>query len=141
MVSFTTLLALSVSALATPILQTRQMDIPANWSWHVEGWSAGCARSGCYYDFNVTVPTIEGKILGAKAYCSGYENGYYRKGNWYESCRILEGVNNGISAKLGERKLDAETGYYNSGDEIFVSFELAAYEPDNRYVKYMRSWD
>lgn len=124
MVSFTTLLALSAGALASPILQTRQMDIPENWVWHVSGWEAGCARGGCYYRFNVSVPTVEGQILGVKAQCSGTENGWYRKGNWYENCQILEGVNNGVSAKLGERKSD----YDGSPDDVFLSFTLGGYE-------------
>jgi len=127
-VSFTVLLALSAGALATPVLQARQMAIPGNWTWHVSGWSAGCARSGCYYDFNVTVPTVQGQIAGVKAYCSGYENGWYRKGNWYQGCRILEGVNNGVAAKFSERMNDTDS----SPDEILLSFELAAYEPQNR---------
>lgn len=124
MVSFTTLLALSAGALASPVLQTRQMDIPENWVWHVSGWEAGCSRSGCYYNFNVTVPSVEGQILGAKGYCHGYENGWYRQGNWYENCQILEGVNNGISAKLGERVSDTD----GSPDDFFLSFTLAGYE-------------
>ncbi|KAJ4351181.1 uncharacterized protein N0V89_006520 [Didymosphaeria variabile] len=128
MVSFTALLALSASALATPVLQTRQMDIPANWTWHVSGWSAGCARSGCYYDFNVTVPTVEGQIAGVKAYCSGSEN-WYRLGNYYRNCQILEGVNNGVSAKFSERTSDDGT----PPQEIELSFELAGYEQRPAY--------
>lgn len=124
MVSFATLLALSASALASPVLQTRQMDIPSNWTWHVSGWEGGCSRGGCYYNFNVTVPSVEGQILGAKAYCHGDENGYYRKGNTYANCQILSGVNNGISAKLGERKSDEDS----APDDIFISFTLAGYE-------------
>ncbi|KAF1965926.1 hypothetical protein BU23DRAFT_560626 [Bimuria novae-zelandiae CBS 107.79] len=130
MVSFMTLLALSASALASPVLQTRQMEIPENWTWHVSGWSAGCARGGCYYNFNVSVPTVEGQILGAKAYCSGDENGYYREdfSNYFENCRILEGVNNGISAKFSSR----ENSTSGSPEDIVLSFELAAYEPTGR---------
>lgn len=100
------------------------MDIPQDWSWHVSGWTAGCARSGCYYDFNVTVPTIEGQIGGVKAYCSGNENGWYRNGNWYTNCQILEGVNNGVAAKLSERESDDVA----SPGEILLSFEYAGYE-------------
>lgn len=134
MVSFTTLLTVSAAtagALATPIqptLEIRQIAIPSNWTWHVSGWEAGCTRSGCYYNFNVTVPTVEGQIAGVKAYCSGNENGYYRKGNWYKSCQILEGVNNGVAAKLSERSDDVE-----SPQEIDISFLYAGYE--DRYVK------
>ncbi|CAN9342464.1 unnamed protein product [Alternaria alternata] len=127
MVSFTTLLAFAAGAITAPTTQTEQPKIPSNWTWHVEGWSAGCARSGCYYDFNISVPSIEGEILGVKAYCSGYENGWYRKGNWYAPCRILEGVNNGVSAKFSERTSDTS----GSPDQILLSFEKAPYEPLN----------
>lgn len=127
MVSFTTILALSAGALASPVLQARQIAIPENWSWHVSGWEAGCARSGCYYNFNVTVPTVEGQIGGVKAYCNGYENGYYRKGNWYQNCQILDGVNNGVAAKLSERPAESDESS-TSPQEILISFELGAYE-------------
>jgi hypothetical protein len=124
MVSFTTLLAFSAGALASPVLQNRQIAIPDNWNWHVSGWEAGCTRSGCYYNFNVTVPAVEGQIAGVKAYCRGNENGWYRKGNWYEGCRILEGANNGVAAKLSERWSDVDS----SPKEILISFKLAGYE-------------
>jgi hypothetical protein len=129
MVSFTALLALSASALAAPAIQasdiTAQATIPANWAWHVEGWSMGCTGSGCIYGFNVTVPSIEGKIAGVKAYCVGNENGWYRKGNWYKPCQILEGVNNGVSAKFSERVDD--NGTYP--DQILLSFAKTALDP------------
>ncbi|KAK7186064.1 hypothetical protein DPSP01_000672 [Paraphaeosphaeria sporulosa] len=131
MVSFTTLLALSAGALSSPVVQ-RQIAIPENWNWHVSGWEAGCARSGCYYNFNVTVPTVEGQIAGVKAYCNGYENGYYRKGNWYENCQILEGVNNGVAAKLSERPPESDTES-TLPQEILISFVLAGYEDRPAY--------
>jgi len=129
MVSFTTLLALSTGALASPVLQDRQIAIPENWNWHVSGWSAGCSRSGCSYNFNVTVPSVEGQILGVKAYCNGYENGWYRKGNWFDNCQILEGVNNGVAAKFSERESDVD----GSPKEIILSFTLAGYEDRPTY--------
>lgn len=82
-------------------------------------------RSGCYYNFNVTVPTIPNKIGGVKAYCSGSEDGPVdAEPNSFRSCQILEGVNNGVSAKLGERTGDLSLG----PKKIYVSFELAGYE-------------
>jgi hypothetical protein len=123
MIASLTFLALSAGALASPVLQERQMAIPENWTWHVSGWEAGNTRTGGYYRFNVTVPRVEGKIGGVKAYCYGTENGWYRKGNTYSNCQILEGSNNGVSAKLSERESD-------NGDppkEILISFELGAY--------------
>jgi hypothetical protein len=127
MVSFTTLLAFSsasAGALAKPVVQERQIAIPENWNWHVTGFEGGNSRSGAYYNFNVTVPTVEGQIAGVKAYCNGRENGWYRKGNWYSSCRILEGVNNGVAAKLSERDSDVD----GEPKEILISFTLAGYE-------------
>ncbi|KAH7128645.1 hypothetical protein B0J11DRAFT_578828 [Dendryphion nanum] len=115
---------------STPIVHQRQLEIPENWNWHVTGWHAGCARSGCSYNFNVTIPTIENKILGVKAYCSGAEviDGVNLDLNTYRNCQILEGVNNGVSAKFGPRK-DFQSG---GPEKIFVSFTLGAYEAEGR---------
>jgi hypothetical protein len=124
MVSFTALLAFSAGALASPVLQNRQISIPENWTWHVSEWEAGSTRSGGYYRFNVTVPAVEGQIAGVKAYCYGDENGWYRKGNWYKGCQILEGVNNGVAAKLSERESDTS----GAPKEILISFKLGGYE-------------
>jgi hypothetical protein len=123
MVSFTTLLALSATALASPVLQARQRNLPADWAWHVSGWEAGCSRSGCYYNFNVTIPSVEGQVGGAKAYCRGDENGWYMKGNWFQQCQILEGVNSSVAAKLSERTVDETSS--PSPKEILISLELA----------------
>jgi hypothetical protein len=126
MVSFTTITLLATSALAGPV--ARQIAIPENWNWHVEGWEAGCSRSGCYYNFNLTVPTVEGKILGVKAYCHGYEQGYdnsFTVPSTYTPCRLLEGVNNSVAAKLSLREHD---GQGLGPKEIIVSFLFAGYE-------------
>jgi len=87
----------------------------------VTNWEAGCARS-CYYNFNITVPTIPNEIGGVKAYCSGYESG-----DLFTKCRILEGVNNGVSAKFGLREEGA-----GSPKTVYFSFEKGAYQ--ERYV-------
>jgi hypothetical protein len=123
MIACITLLAFSAGALASPVIQERQIAIPENWNWHVSGWEAGCARSGCYYHFNVTVPRVEGQIASVKAYCRGYEDGWYRKGNWYENYQLLEGSNNGVTAKFSERESDVD----GSPKEILISFEYGAY--------------
>jgi hypothetical protein len=129
MVSFTTLLAFSAAsagALAKPVVQERQIAIPEGWTWHVSAWEAGMTRSGSYYRFNVTVPRVESEttnIAGVTARCEGRENGWYRKGNWYENCRIIYGSNNGVAAKLSERESDVD-GYPR---EILISFEYGAY--------------
>ncbi|RMZ69229.1 hypothetical protein GMOD_00003170 [Pyrenophora seminiperda CCB06] len=126
MVSFTTLLALSGAALASSSCkapepdQKKGMEIPGNWTWQVTGWEAGCARQGCYYDFNVTMPSVPGKVGGVKAHCQGNEN-WFRKGNTYKGCQLLDGVNNRVSAKLSERTSDSGTDFPT---EILVSFEF-----------------
>lgn len=126
MVSFTALALLATSAMAGPV--ARQIAIPENWDWQVENWEAGCGRSGCYYNFNVTVPTIKGEIAGVKAYCHGYEQGYdnsFTVPSTYETCQLLEGVNNGVAARFSLRENDGQ-GF--GPKEIEVSFLYAGYE-------------
>ncbi|KAI0502840.1 hypothetical protein F5B22DRAFT_44506 [Xylaria bambusicola] len=44
------------------------------YDWAVTGWSAGCARQGCYYDFNITGEanlTSRPATPAFKAYCAG----------------------------------------------------------------------
>lgn len=57
------------------------------YDWSVTGWSAGCARSGCYYDFNVSGPADDQSPARPAflAYCSGFgEDGPY------EECNLLD---------------------------------------------------
>ncbi|KAH6839904.1 hypothetical protein B0T12DRAFT_364043 [Alternaria alternata] len=131
MVSFTALALLATSAMAGPV--ARQIAIPENWDWQVENWEAGCGRSGCYYNFNVTIPTIKGEIAGVKAYCHGYEQGYdnsFTVPSTYETCQLLEGVNNGVAARFSLRENDGQ-GF--GPKEIEVSFLYAGYEDRPAY--------
>ncbi|KAF2732211.1 hypothetical protein EJ04DRAFT_342388 [Polyplosphaeria fusca] len=126
MVSAKLLLAATLPALAisNPIAP-RQMDIPENWTWHIEDWEAGCARGGCYYTFNVTVPTVPGQIGGVKAYCSnGESNGLF------QDCRLLEGVNNGVAAKIDDKPDD---GSGRGPQNVYVSFLYDGYEDRPAY--------
>lgn len=34
---------------AAKTIKTKQAVVPSNYTWTVTGWSAGCARAGCYY--------------------------------------------------------------------------------------------
>ncbi|RYP74791.1 hypothetical protein DL769_003938 [Monosporascus sp. CRB-8-3] len=55
--------------------------------WEVTGWSAGCARSGCYYDFNITAEantTSFPQRPAFSAYCHGFGEGAP-----YELCDLL----------------------------------------------------
>jgi len=122
MVSFTAILALSTAAMASPVAQGVTPSIPENWNWHVYDWEAGCLGSGCYYRFNVTIPSSD-HIAGVTAECHGVENGWYREGNWFEDCQIFVGPqNNGVAAKLNERISDVDS----LPTEIIVSFRQAA---------------
>ncbi|EFQ92466.1 hypothetical protein CFE70_005015 [Pyrenophora teres f. teres 0-1] len=120
MVSFVALLALSASALASPVaLQERETVIPNNWHWSVTGWEASCIRSLCTYLFNVTVPSVE-NISGVSATCIGYENGGYKKENTYADCDVFAGAkNNEVAAKFSTRPAEGD----NNPGEIFVSFK------------------
>ena len=117
MVSFTALALLASTAIAGPV--ARQIAIP-------EGWSAGCARAGCYYDFNVTIPTVENGPAGVKAYCSGSEEGYdssFSVPSTFRNCRLLEGVNNGVAARFNLREQSSPGQGGSTGpSEIEVSF-------------------
>ncbi|EDU47757.1 hypothetical protein PtrSN002B_010765 [Pyrenophora tritici-repentis] len=119
MVSFVALLALSASALASPVaLQERDTNIPNNWYWKVLKWDASCIRSLCTYRFDVTIPSAD-NIAGVSARCSGYENGGYKLENWYADCDIVSGPkNNGVAAKLSTRLGDSDS----NPSQIFVSF-------------------
>jgi len=76
LVSATTLLlAAATLALSAPVNPTANSTEP--YKWKITGWSAGCSRSGCYYDFNITSPEFyDGfHVLPAfDAYCSGDQN-------------------------------------------------------------------
>ncbi|KAH6851533.1 hypothetical protein J4E91_010095 [Alternaria rosae] len=125
MVSFTALALLATTAMAGPV--ARQIAIPEGWTWQVENWEAGCSRQGCYYNFNITVPSVPEGPAGVKAYCHGYEQGYdqsFMIPSAYENCQLLEGVNNGVAARLSEREHDGN-GF--GPKEIEVSFEYGAY--------------
>ena len=59
--------------------------LPAYYHWNVTSWHAGCARSGCTYNFNVTGHR-DGIYPGFLAYCSGDDTGFFK------DCELLDGV-------------------------------------------------
>ncbi|KAI1334421.1 hypothetical protein F5Y15DRAFT_401414 [Xylariaceae sp. FL0016] len=129
MVRIASVVALASAALAAPLTE-RQMDIPAGWEWSVENWHAGCGRSGCSYNFNVTVPTVEGQIGGVKAYCSGQEsvtNGTFTSS--YKQCQLLEGSNNYVMAKFAPRESQG-----TAPQEFAFAFTKASYEGSAAYT-------
>jgi hypothetical protein len=100
MVSLKTVVLLATSALASPLLSTRQANTPDldTWTWTVQNWEAGCLGQSCSFDFNVTVPTVANVVAGVKAHCHATETD-----NNYVACELLEGANNRVAAKLKER--------------------------------------
>ncbi|CAJ2502774.1 Uu.00g101680.m01.CDS01 [Anthostomella pinea] len=90
----------AVMRLATTSLRALSYD------WAVTGWSAGCARAGCYYDFNITGDantTAKPQRPGFKAYCSGQE------GEGYRACTQLDSEGNDaeVVAKLFPHNITA----------------------------------
>ncbi|KAK5135753.1 hypothetical protein LTR08_004739 [Meristemomyces frigidus] len=93
--------SLTTSSTAAPTGTSSGKDT-AEYRWQVTGWSAGCARSGCYYDFNVTGPE-DGNIPCFQAYCSGDDVGYFKQ------CEILSG-----SSTSSIPSVAAELDHYNT---------------------------
>lgn len=77
-----------VAALATAVSATtfKVLDVEG-YDWDVTNWSAGCARSGCYADFNVSGPADDQKPPRPAffAYCS-----VFGEDAPYEECTLLD---------------------------------------------------
>ncbi|KAG4435435.1 hypothetical protein IFR05_009077 [Cadophora sp. M221] len=118
---------LSATALAAPTPAPQAgtgVNDPA-YFWSVTDWSAGCARSGCYYNFNISAPAYN-DIPAFSAYCSGYTVGAP-----FEPCGVNDDLpgNRGVAAHL----LDAETG---TGAHIEVSLAWVDLEQPDTYYNY-----
>lgn len=138
LLALSSLLTASFAA-PTPAPQAGTGVNDPSYSWSVTGWSAGCARSGCYYgqfpltllqnpsfchlkyprpisnsisDFNVTAPAYN-DIPAFSAYCSGGPEGAV-----FRPCNVFDDLpgNRGVAAHL----LEAETG---TGAHIEVSLQ------------------
>ncbi|KAI1181973.1 hypothetical protein F5B17DRAFT_444615 [Nemania serpens] len=71
-------LAALVGASSASATVMRILAESMNYNWAVTGWSAGCARAGCFYDFNITGAanlTSRPPTPAFKAYCSGEGEG------------------------------------------------------------------
>ncbi|KAI1502845.1 hypothetical protein F5X99DRAFT_407650 [Biscogniauxia marginata] len=97
-----------------------------NYQWAVTGWSAGCARAGCYYDFNITGAaneTARPARPGFKAYCSGQG-----EGSPYADCKRLDSDDDSleVAARLlpsntttgGNRQAHIEVSLQHTDPEI-----------------------
>ncbi|KAI1194800.1 hypothetical protein F5X97DRAFT_263953 [Nemania serpens] len=71
-------LAALVGASSASAAVMRILAESIQYNWAVTGWNAGCARAGCFYDFNITGVgnlTSRPPTPGFKAYCSGEGEG------------------------------------------------------------------
>lgn len=70
--------------------------------WNIINWGAGCARRGCYYDFNVTGPA-DGVIPSFGARCHGDEE--HTSETFFKPCGVYDAGlgNRGVSAKFVPR--------------------------------------
>lgn len=104
---FLSLLTTAALAAALPQPQTATTDpttgLPTGYYWSVYDWQAGCASSGCSYNFNVT-GVQDGLYPGFLAYCNGYDTGFYGQ------CQILNATSTSgipfVSASLQPSKQD-----------------------------------
>lgn len=89
------------------------------YDWSVTNWSAGCARSGCYYDFNVSgVADDQNPARPAfLAYCSGgVEDAPY------DECTLLDEAD--VDRRVAARLLNAtRANNTNTIAHIQVSFQ------------------
>ena len=66
---------------------SQEQEPVSDWAWAITGWNAGCARQGCFYDFNITAAanaTADPQQPAFAAYCSG-DGG---EGAPYELCTL-----------------------------------------------------
>ncbi|RMY23647.1 hypothetical protein D0867_01913 [Hortaea werneckii] len=92
-----------------------------NYKFQVQNWEAGCARAGCYYNFNVTGKR-DGEKPAFKAYCSGDDSGYFK------ACELLKGpVGTEVAAELAPYDFTTANGIAAMG--VSLSFTTNAETP------------
>lgn len=108
------------------LVKTKQA-VASNYTWTVSGWSAGCARAGCYYDFNISAPAFSESVPAFNAYCSGFGEGAP-----YDDCQVLDDNRNPhqVAARL---QAVNTTG---TGAHLAVSYEFADPTADGTYWNY-----
>jgi hypothetical protein len=92
--------ATALAALASTVTGTAfRTQAVEGYDWDVTNWSAGCARAGCYYDFNISGPADSNNPARPAflAYCSGSGEGAD-----YEKCELFDeaSVQRVVAAKL-----------------------------------------
>ncbi|KAG8168948.1 hypothetical protein KVR01_001697 [Diaporthe batatas] len=101
--------------------------VATSYTWSVTGWSAGCARAGCYYDFNISAPAFSNSVPAFKAYCSGFG-----EGTPYDKCELLD--NNETIRQVAARLESVNTG--GTGAHLAVSYEFVDPTSENAYWNY-----
>ncbi|KAI7304770.1 hypothetical protein KC315_g15007 [Hortaea werneckii] len=92
-----------------------------NHKFQVQNWEAGCARAGCYYNFNVTGKR-DGEKPAFKAYCSGDDSGYFK------ACELLKGPAGAeVAAELAPYDFTTANGIAAMG--VSLSFTTNAETP------------
>ncbi|KAI1344946.1 hypothetical protein F5Y15DRAFT_12495 [Xylariaceae sp. FL0016] len=90
-----------------------------SYDWDVTGWSAGCAESGCSYDFNITGAgneTSKPPRPGFMAYCTGQGEGAD-----YQVCEQLDTEDNDARVVA---KLLASNGTANGTGSAHIQVSL-----------------
>ena len=94
-----------IAASSAAPASTSSLRHSTKYHWDVTGWEAGCARSGCFYNFNVTGKK-DGDFPKFLAYCSGEDVGYFKQ------CNILEGVTSkivpSVAAELNQHSTEPD---------------------------------
>ncbi|EMF08837.1 uncharacterized protein SEPMUDRAFT_151752 [Sphaerulina musiva SO2202] len=138
---FLSLLTTAALAAALPQPQTATTDpttgLPTGYYWSVYDWQAGCASSGCSYNFNVT-GVQDGLYPGFLAYCNGYDTGFYGQ------CQILNATSTSgipfVSASLqpskqdGVAKMSVSLEFVDSASNIKYNISAFADATYNAFV-------
>ncbi|KAF2859206.1 hypothetical protein K470DRAFT_107370 [Piedraia hortae CBS 480.64] len=103
----------------TPTPPVTNGHIPKGYKWHVTSWSAGCARHGCYYDFNVT-GTADRGMPDFLAYCSGEDSGFFADCKLLKSGKRKDGPPS-VAARLGHYDVEKADGKARLG--VSLAFE------------------
>ena len=114
---------LGLSALAVVrTMPTSTLETSNDYTWSVSGWSAGCARRGCYYDFNITLPEYN-ELPELNAYCSGIENVELPNyGVDFRACKLRDRLSEGIEVAA---KLKNRTSPGTFSRDIIVRLQIA----------------
>ncbi|POS72599.1 hypothetical protein DHEL01_v209002 [Diaporthe helianthi] len=101
--------------------------VATNYTWSVTGWSAGCTRGGCFYDFNISAPAFSNSVPAFKASCSGFG-----EGTPYEECELLDDSN---TIRQVAARLEA-VNTTGTGAHLAVSYEFVDPTAEGTYWNY-----